>query len=147
MHEKIAKLKTVENCETFEANALKQQRLDLATAARKRALELKAKEHGAATDVERKCLEAIYAYERILSEKNGKKTKASRTWQMINRHGIIEAVERAVNRPVETVGYKALVDMGLENYAFEAVVVQNPELFSADAVKRCQERINEWGES
>jgi hypothetical protein len=38
---------------------------------------------------------------------------------MINRHGNIGAVERAVNRPTETQGYTALVEMGLEDYALK----------------------------
>jgi len=86
----------------------------------------------------------VYAYEEVLKEKNGKKTKASRTWQMINKHGILQAVERAVNRPQETTGYTSLLEMGLEDYAFEAVVVRYPSLFSQEAVARCEERIQQW---
>jgi hypothetical protein len=52
---------------------------------------------------------------------------------MIERHGIIEAVERAVNRSSETIGYKALLEMGLEEYAFEAVILRHPELFGEEA--------------
>jgi hypothetical protein len=39
--------------------------------------------YGVLSDVERECLEAIYAHEEILSIKNGKKTPASRTWPMV----------------------------------------------------------------
>jgi hypothetical protein len=105
---------------------------------------LKAEIYGATTEAEQECLEAVYAYEEVLSEKNGKKTSASRTWQMIKRHGILSAVERAVNRQQETAGYTALLEMGLEDYAFEAVVVKYPKLFSEEAVARCTERIGNW---
>lgn len=142
MTDLIAKLKSSKDCAVFEKNATEHGRLDLALAARKRAVELKATEHGATTDVERECLEAVFAYEQVLSAKNGKKTRASRTWPMIERHGILEAVERAVNRKEETVGYTALVEMGLEDYAFEAVILRNPSFFSDDAVQRSQDRIN-----
>jgi hypothetical protein len=49
-----------------------------------------------------------------------------------------------VNRPQETAGYTALLEMGLEDYAFEAVVVKYPEFFSQEAVARCEERIEQW---
>lgn len=139
--ETIANLDSPEKCEIFESNAAKQGRSDLAVAARKRALELRAAAHGATTQAERESLEAIYAYERVLTEKNGRKTRASRTWPMVERHGIIGAVERAVNRKDETVGYAALHEMGLQDYAFEAVVLRYPALFSADAVEWSMKRI------
>lgn len=142
MDELIAKLKTPEECIVFEKNVTERGRPDLALAARKHAVELRALQHGATTDVERECLEAVFAYEQVLSEKNGKKTRASRTWPMIERHGIIEAVERAVNRKDEAMGYTALLKMGLENYAFEAVILRHPSSFSSDVVQRSQERVN-----
>jgi hypothetical protein len=144
MVERIAKLKTPEECAIFEKNVMERGRPDLAVAARKRALELRALKHGTITEIERECLEAVYAYERVLTIKNGRTTRASRTWQMIERHGIIGAVERAVNRKDETIGFTALLDVGLEDYAFEAVVVRNPSLFSPEAVQHSLARVNEW---
>lgn len=126
-----------------EKNAIREGRPDLAVAARKRALELRAKAYNAGNEVERKCLEAIYAYEQVLSAKKGKKTYASRTWPMVKRYGIIGAVERAVNRPTETTGYTALVDMGLGDYAFEAVILGHPNYFSEESVKSSQQRVAE----
>lgn len=52
---------------------------------------------------------------------------------MINRHGIIQAVERAVNRKTEPMGYQALVEMGMADLAFEAIVLRHPDLFSEEA--------------
>ena len=86
----------------------------------------------------------MYAYEEVLAKKNGKRTRASRTWQMIERHGIIEAVERAVNRPSETAGYTVLVEMGLLEYAFEAVILRHPARFSEAAVSVSRQRMSEW---
>ena len=97
--------------------------------------------------LEKEALEAIYAYEEVLSKRNGKKTRANRTWQMIDRHGIIGAVERAVNRPTETEGYKALVDMGLQDFAFETVIVRYPGLFSDEAIQISKQRITQWENS
>jgi hypothetical protein len=63
---------------------------------------------------------------------------------MIKRHGIIGAVERAVNRKDVTIGYKSLIEMGMQDFAFEAVVVRYPALFSPETVKRATERMKEW---
>ena len=62
---------------------------------------------------------------------------------MIAKHGIIQAVERVVSRPSEAKGYTALVKMGMEDKAFEAVVLRHPRVFSAMAVERSRERLNQ----
>jgi len=144
MDEQILKLKSPEDCERFAINATRLDRADLAKLARKRAVELRSHVQGASTEVERECLMAVYAYEETLYKKNGKRTRATRTWQMIERHGILPAVERAVNRPHETVGYTSLLDVGLEDFSFEAVVVKYPDLFSREAVDRSKQRIEQW---
>lgn len=143
MSDIIPKLKTPEECATLEKNALDRGQTELAVKARKRGIELRAKLHGAATQAERECLEAVYAYERVLFQMRRRTTRASRTWQMIKRHGIIGAAERAVNRPTETSGYRSLVEMGLEQYAFEAVILRHPDVFSAEAVAHSRQRMSE----
>ena len=143
MDERVARLKTPEECEQFALNVQSRLR-DLARAARRRGVELRAASHKAVSPAEREALEAVYAYERALWQKRGKKVRASRTWQMIKRHGIIAAVERAVNRPDETTGYAALVEMDMQDFAFEAVVLRHPDLFTVKAVQRSSERLKEW---
>ena len=143
MDERISRLTTPEECEQVALNV--ETRLpELAREARRRAVELRAAAHGATSEAEREALEAVYAYEKVLSLKKGKNVRASRTWQMIKRHGIIIAVERAVNRQQETAGFKALVDMGMQDFAFEAVVCRHPSIFSPEALKRSQDRLKEW---
>ena len=144
MDGRVKKIATPEKCEIFARNALERNRPDLAREARQRAIQLQAESYGATSEAEKEALEAVYAYEEILTQKNCKRTKASRKWQMIKRHGIIEGVERAVNRSAETQGYASLVEMGLEEYAFEAVVLRHPELFSKDAVAKSKERLDSW---
>ncbi len=109
MHEAVARLKTPEECEEF-ARITQQRDPDLAIQARRRAVELRAAGHGAQTAAEQEALKAVYAYEEVLSVKRGRRTRATRTWQMIKRHGVIGAVERAVNRTKDASGYTALVD-------------------------------------
>ena len=147
MDPRVKKLKTVEACTRFAANATRLGRPDLADEARRRAVEIRAESHGAESDAEHECLQAVYAYEEVLSSKNGRRTSASRTWQMIKRHGILEAAERAVNRDKETAGYTALVEMGLQEYAFEAVILRHPDEFSPEAVSISKHRLQEWLEN
>jgi hypothetical protein len=49
---------------------------------------------------------------------------------MISRYGIVGAAERAVNRKIEAMDYIVLVEMGLHDLTFEAVIVHFPEAFS-----------------
>ena len=141
---RILKLKTEKDCSRFATNAIRLNRPDLAIAATRRSLELKAGTHGAIREVEIECLKAVYAYEEALSTKNGRATRANRTWQMIKRHGIVPAVERAVNRSHETMGYTTLCEKGLEDFAFEAVILRYPEIFTAETVERSKERMANW---
>ena len=142
--ERIEKLGTWQQCETFAKNAEARGRPDLAILAKRRAVELRVSLHAVQTFAEKEALRAVYAYEETLVRKHGRRIRASRTWQMIKRHGIIHAVERAVNRTGETQGYKALADMGMLDYAFENVVLRYPELFRVETVKRAQTRVESW---
>ena len=147
MDDRVKKIDSPEKCEIFAQNAIQRGRPDLANEALLRATELRAQSYGAVTQAEKEALQAIYAYEETLRAKNGKKTRATRTWQMIGRHGIIESVNRAVCRPVETQGYKALLEMGLADFAFESVILRHPDIFSAEAVAVSRERLAEWRRS
>jgi hypothetical protein len=144
MDERVQKLRTPKECENFAINAAERNRPDLVKEAQIRAVQLRATQYGAKSPAETEALEAVYAYEEVLSKKNGRRTRASRTWQMIQRHGIIGAVERAVDREQETQGYTALVEMGLEEFAFEAVILRHPSLFSDAAVEKSKQRLRSW---
>lgn len=127
----------------FAKNARDRGAMLLVEEARQRAVQLRAEAHGAKTDVERECLEAVYAYEEVLSAQKGRRQSASRTWPMIHKLGILPAVERIVTKREESLGYTALADMGLKEFAFEAVILRHPECFSAEAVARSRERLAE----
>lgn len=142
MDETVRRLTTPEECDQFIKN-VQEKYPALALEARRKAVELRAAEHGAQTAAERELLQAVYAYEEVLSAKRGRKTIASRTWQMINRLGIINAVEKIVKRKDETIGYTILVEMNMQDFAFEAVILRYPNLFSPAAIDRAKARMNE----
>lgn len=141
MDESVSRLSTPEECEQYAKN-VEAKHPDLAIAARRKAVELRASAHKATSDAEKEALQAIFAYEAAASQQKGRKVRASRTWQMVKAHGILGAVERAVNRRDATTGYEALVKAHLEDFAFEAVVTRYPDRFSADAVSRSTERLS-----
>jgi hypothetical protein len=138
MDEIISKLKTPDECRQFIVKFS-----DLVRQARQRAIELRASTHQAEDIVEFELYQALYAYEDILSEKNSRKTRANRTWQMVKHYGIKVAAERAVNRKGDAMGYRVLVEMGLQGLTFESVIVKYPESFKDAAVKQAQKRLEE----
>jgi hypothetical protein len=138
----VARLKTPEECDQLAKN-VEQCDPEMAMRAQRRAVELRAARYGAATEAEIDGVRAIYAYEEALRRKHGRRTTATRTWQMVRKHGVLAAIERAVNRKDETVGYKTLAEMGMRDFAFEVVILHHPQLFSADAVAKAKTRIQQ----
>lgn len=145
MNDIIQKLKTVGECMQLAEN-VQVRNPELAQKARRRAVELRAVSYKHTSKVELELLKAIYAYEEVLSEKNKRRTSASRTWQMIKRHGIIRAAERAVDRKIDPAGYKLLAEMGMHDLTFEAVIIRYPDSFNQDIVSRAKERLKELSE-
>ena len=140
--ERVLRLNTPQDCEQFALNVA--DRLPgLAVAARRRGITLQAEAHGAASAPEREALEAVYAYERALSVK----TRASRTWPMIRKHGILRTIEKTVDRADDPLGYRLLEQLNLQDLAFEAIVLRHPEAFSEAAVERSRERLEAWRDS
>jgi hypothetical protein len=143
MDGRVARPTTPEECDQLALNV--EERLpDLAREARRRAVMLRAAAHGATTAAEQEAWGALYAYERVLATRRGRNIAASRTRQMIDRYGIIGAVERAVNRPADPTGYTLLAEMGMQDLTFEAVVLGHPEAFSSEAVARSRQRLKDW---
>lgn len=142
MDDKVTRLKTPGECAIFIEN-VGAKFPDLAAQARRRSVELRASSKGATNDAEREALEAIYAVEEVMTQRNGKKTHASRTWQSIQRHGILQTVERVVARNKPTDAYEALVTMGMDDFTFEAVVTRHPEHFAPETLAIAKQRLAE----
>lgn len=139
--QRIEKISSPEKCEIMARNCSDRGRDDLANLARLRAIQLRAERHNPNSEVERLSLQALYAYQEVLHVKHGKRVQANRTWPMIERQGVLPAVERSVNRKRKTLGYEALEEMGLSDLALEAVVLRYPDSFSANTLKKARERL------
>ena len=145
MEDIIQKLKTPADCIQLAKN-VRDRNPDLAQKARRRAIELRAISYGSNSEVELELLKSVYAYEEVLYEKHKKHQRASYTWRMIKRDGIIAAAEKAVNRKFEPAGYKLLAEMGLHDLTFESVIVRYPDKFNPEAVSRAKSRLKKLSE-
>jgi len=79
---------------------------------------------------------AIHEYEQIIGH------AATRTRQMIDRYGEVEALSRLMISPDLQQGFKALRDRDQLDLTFEAIVVRHPDLFNDDAVQAAQWRLD-----
>jgi hypothetical protein len=95
------------------------------------------------TQLEIEIDKAIHAYEEFLTAKNGRRTAASRTRQMLKRHGYIETMERLMRSTGRQAGFIAVMEKGLQELTFEAVIVRHPKSFTQEAVKRAKQRLEE----
>ncbi len=108
---------------------------------KRQTVEAKAAAHNPATDLERESFEALYAYEAARSTHSGRTFRSSRTWQVVESHGVVPAVERLVGRPDDAGVSAALLEMGMQDMAFEHVVVRHREAFSEKAVLAADARL------
>ena len=145
MDYRVERLRTPAECESFAKNAIARNHPDLALAARRKAIDLQAATHETSSAVEAEAFAAVYAYEALLSRRNGKRTRATATWQAIKRYGIIEAVQRALSRPPDEPGAITLRDLGLQDLAFEALVMRHEASFSAAAIELSKARLAATG--
>lgn len=141
MDPRVERLKTPEECAAFIVNARARGHEDLAREARRRAVTLRTDAYGPKSDLERRCVEAIYAHEETLSARDGRRVSATKTWQDLRKLGPVSAIDRAVSREDNDQLQALLVELGLEAYAFEALVLEHPQEFSFQAVERSRARV------
>jgi hypothetical protein len=140
--ERIASFTSAKQCEAFEKNARQRGEEALADAAARRRVEILATKHGGSTPAEREGWMAINAYEETLFRKHGKRIKAGRTRQMINRLGMVPAIEKMVSeREWDTQGATALYEVGLGEFTFEPIVVRHPDEFTEFALKQAKDKL------
>jgi hypothetical protein len=101
----------------------------LATQACRRAVDLRAAQYETSSACEHAGARAIFAYEEALTHVKGKRTRATGTWQMVNRYGVIAAISKRLQSRTSEEATSALKALGMEDYSFEAVRVAYPEAF------------------
>jgi hypothetical protein len=131
MHELVARIKEPELCYVFARNAEKRGHPELALQAFRRAVDLRAEAHEADSEAQIAALRSIYAYEEALSYSKGKRTRATGTWQMVNKHGIFETLSKRMNARGADDIKPVLTELGMDDYSFEAVRAEFPDAFEA----------------
>ncbi len=133
MHELVERIKEPELCYVFAKNATRRGHPELAIEAYRRAVDLRAANHETHSDAEFAAVRAIYAYEEALSFSKGKRTRATGTWQLVNRHGVLPAIHKRINSKNGDDVMPVLKELGMEDYSFEAVGAAYPQDFEQAA--------------
>lgn len=85
--------------------------------------------------------ETLAAYEYLLSQKNGRATRASRTRLKLKSKGVIQCLEDWVTSKAPTEGYELLMANGLAEMTGESLVLKYPAQFSEAAVAAAKARM------
>lgn len=120
-------------------NAKRQGRDDICYEAFRRRCELLGLDYD--DPLERDFHSMLAAYEELLSEKNNRRTAASRTRQKLKNKGVVECLEDWARGYTETDGFKLLTKAGLTELTGEYLVMKYPERFTPEAVRRAKERL------
>lgn len=127
MHELVLRIRKPELCYVFARNAVARGHEDLALEAYRHAVDLRAEEHEVHSEAELMALKAFYAYEEALSWQQGKRKRATGTWQMVNRLGILPTLQKRLASKTANEMLPVLKEMKLQDYAFEVVARSYPE--------------------
>lgn len=88
--------------------------------------------------------QTLVAYEELLTEKNGRTTRATRTRQKVSNKGVRQALEDWALSTNPTDGFKLLMDNGLEELTGEYLVVKYADQFSPAVVAAANARLADF---
>mgnify|MGYP003573764087 FL=1 len=131
MHELVMRINDPELCYVFGKNAVHRGHPELALQAHRRAVDLRAEAYGATDEAEFAAVRAIYAYEEALGYQKGKRTRATGTWQLVRRHGLLAAVHKRLDSRDSEEVLPILRELGMEDYSFAAVLKEYRDAFGA----------------
>lgn len=129
MNELVTRIREPELCYVFAKNARRNGHPELALQAYRHAVDLRVQQHEVESEAEAAALRAIYAYEEALSYSRGKRTRATGTWQLVSRHGLLTAVHKRLHSRNGEDLQPVLEELGMTDYSFSAVCSAYPEAF------------------
>ena len=138
-----SKLKTQAEALQFMKNARRLGRQDLHDTDFRRYCELGGVEHSEKllSDV----WKAISAFEIIMTERNGKTTRASRTRQKLQKDGAKKLVADLAMRAEPSDGFSTLVENGMADLTFEYIAIRNADEFDDAVVAAAKKRLASVG--
>lgn len=125
--------------QTLMKNAQRQGRDDVYYEALRRRCELIGLDYD--DPLERDFHSMLTAYEELLTEKNQRRTAASRTRQKLKNKGVVQCLEDWARGNTVTAGFETLVKAGLTELTGEYLVTKYPDRFTPEAVHRAKERL------
>jgi hypothetical protein len=135
-----SQLKTQASALQYMKNAERLGRRDLYQAAFRRYCELANVDEKSA-DVLKDVWRAISAFELLMTERNGKTTRASRTRQKLDRDGPIKLVSDLATRQTPSDGFVTLVENGMADLTFEYIAIRHPDQFDEDVIAAAKTRL------
>lgn len=150
--ERIKKLKSIKDCDSFEKNLelkgyshlknyLSRQRVYIRSDELLDVFNFDIKDKGVTKKLITDFLKALAAYEEFLSSKNSRRTIAQRLRQSVKRNGLKNAVIKTTSTKT-TQGYDYLLETGLGEFTLEKVVLDNHELFEDNHVEFVRDKLN-----
>ena len=121
MHELVSRISKPELCYVFANNAVKRGHEDLALQAYRRAVDLRAEAHEGVSDAERQALKSFYAYEEALSYGQRKRKRATGTWQIVKKLGILPTLAKRLASKTGVDVAEVLKTLKMEDYSFETI--------------------------
>jgi len=88
---------------------------------------------------------SIHALEEMESHDRGKTIRLSRTRQKIQRDGVRKTLEDLAGRPTGTRGFDMLIERGMPELTFEAIVLLHQSEFSSDVLEAARKRLEDVG--
>ncbi|WP_292532497.1 hypothetical protein [Methylocystis sp.] len=85
--------------------------------------------------------ETLAAYEQLLTEKNGRTTRANRTRQKLKNKGVVQCLEDWATNSAPTEGFDLLTQKGLAELTGEFLVLKNRDRFSPAAISAAKARL------
>lgn len=138
--EKIAQIDDPSSLRALMSNARRLNREDIYWEAFRRLCSIEGQ--GSNSPLERDFYHVLNAYEELLTQKNGRTTKANRTRQKLARKGVKQCLmDWATGAPTE--GFKLLVQKGLKELTAEYLVIKYASQFPTAVVDSAQRRLAE----
>ncbi len=139
---KIAQMTDGQALRNLMANARRLDREDIYWLAFRRLCSLE----GMSIDdpLERDFYDVLNAYEELLTEKNGRTTKATRTRQKLKNKGVAQClIDWALGPPTD--GFRLLTERGLSELTAEYLVVKYESRFPPEVVESAKRRLLDDG--
>lgn len=83
----------------------------------------------------------LRAYEELLTEKNGRTTRASRTRQKLRNKGVVQCLEDWATSTAPTEGFDLLIKSRMPELTGESLVIKYADRFSKEAVAAAKTRL------